>query len=76
MILTEATEYISHFQKRILNNVNWENDILPFFQLQKTWVKSKAAVLTYEVEVWIFVLLRSMITILCQSVAMIKASWE
>lgn len=75
-ILTEVIKYISQCQERILNTVNWENGILPFSQLQKTQLKSIAAILSYEAKVWILVLSESMIKLLCQTGAMIMTPWE
>lgn len=71
MVFSEVIECISHSQKRILNTANWENGILPFSQLQKTQGKSRAAVLSYEAKAWILVLSKSMIILLCQTVAVI-----
>lgn len=76
MTLTEVIEYTSYCQKGILSTVNWENGILPFSHLRKNQVKYKAAILSYKTKVWIFSLLKSMIILFCQAVALIIAPWK
>lgn len=73
MIFPEVVEYIIHCQERILNSVNWESGILHFSLLQKTQIKSRAAIFCYKANIWIS---KPMIALLCQTVAMIMASWE
>lgn len=73
MIFPEVVEYIIHCQERILNSVNWESGILHFSLLQKTQIKSRAAIFCYKANVWVS---KPVIALLCQTVAMIMASWE